>query len=188
MSKNKKIVKWEYVTKPFDVLVVPETVKRVHSPLGRSLSPHYTNGEFYLHLHPCVQGVDEDGAVVKYLYCTRDGRFFVRGKDEWYELKYRYSPGMRNYKKGSVHPEMRNFGAKLCHLCVAYAWLGERPEGMVCDHLDTNLLNWNADNLQWVTAEENRRRATLMRRLRKAGFDPASCTTAALRIILNVNC
>ena len=51
------------MTKTFDVHVVPATVKRVHAPLGQSLSQHHTNGEIYLHLRPCVQGVDEDGAV-----------------------------------------------------------------------------------------------------------------------------
>ena len=87
MSKNKsKIVKWEYVTKPFDVYVCPERVKRAHAPLENSLTYDTGYGE-YLLLRPCVQGVDENGAVVKYLYCTRDGRFFVRGNVGWNEIK-----------------------------------------------------------------------------------------------------
>ena len=182
MSKNKsKITKWEYVTEPFDVLVEPATVKRVHSPLGRSLSPHYTDGELYLHLRPCVQGVDEDGAVVKHLYCTRDGRFFTRGKNGWNEVLPNTSIYRKSSKKGSKQPTMRNFGSKPCHLCVIYAWTGKRPEGKVCDHLDTNLLNMSADNLQWVTVAENRRRGKIARQLRKAAIDPKLLTPTLCR-------
>ena len=178
MSKNKsEIVKWEYVTNPFDVLVLPETVKRVHSPLEPSLTPWpQFPHQLCLHLRHCVQGVDEYGAVVKYLYCTRDGRFFTRNKDGWGEVMYCFNPGMQNHKKGSAYPKMRQFGNKLCHACVAYAWLGARPKGMVCDHLDANKLNMHADNLQWVTAAENRRRAKIAKRMRKIGLNPKLLT------------
>lgn len=176
MSKNKsKIVKWEYVTEPFDVLVLPALVKRVHAPIEPSLSRTKT-GILFLHLRPCVQGVDEYGAVVKYLYCTRDGRFFVKGKDGWNEIKYDFNPGKQNRKGGSDYPCIRNFGNKNCHLCVAYAWHGARPEGMVCDHLDGNKLNMHADNLQWITADENRRRAKIARLMRQIGLDPKLLT------------
>ena len=60
--RKHKVVKWEYVTKPFDVLVHPATVKRVHSQLEPSLTPHYSDRELNLHLRPCVQGVNGDGA------------------------------------------------------------------------------------------------------------------------------
>ena len=192
MSKNKsKITKWEYVTEPFDVLVLPALVKRVHSPLERSLSPHYTNGEFYLHLRPCVEGVDEDGAVVKYLYCTRDGRFFVRGKDGWNEiLPVNINRHSKNPACGGGYdcPQLRNFGYKPAHRCVAFAWL-KVPKQIISqmygaypmpkweiDHLNTDHKNWTADNLQWVTADENRRRAKIARRMRQIGLDPKLLT------------
>ena len=189
MSKIKpKITKWEYVTNPFDVYAFATAIRRAHAPLDPSLSIS-SGGQAFLHLRPCVQCVDQDGAVIKYLYCTRDGRFFVRGKDGWGELKPGYTPNRPSAKDGRCHstyPHMRDFGAKLCHTCIAYAWIGPRPKGKVCDHLDTNILNIKADNLQWVTAEENQRRAKIIRALRKQGFDPTSCSTAALRTILNV--
>lgn len=187
MSKNKsKIVRWEYVIKPFDVKILPTAVKRVHSPLEPSSETYWA--ERILHLRPCVQGVDEYGVVIKYLYCTRDGRFFTRGKDGWNEIKiHQYLPAHQNYKKGSVHPYLCGYGSKHCHLCVAYAWLGARPEGMVCDHLDTNLLNWTADNLQWVTADENNRRGKIAKRMRKIGLDPKLLTPTLCKGIYSLN-
>jgi len=176
MSKNKSKLRWEYVTEPFDVYVNQRLVKRIHALLEKSLTfePEYQG--YCLHLRPCVQGVDEYGAVVKYLYCTRDGRFFAHNKDGWSEKKYDFNPGKQNHKNGSVYPCIRDFGNKNCHLCVAYAWHGARPEGMVCDHLDGNKLNMHADNLQWVTTDENRRRAKIARRMRQIGLDPKLLT------------
>ncbi len=225
MSKNKsKIVRWEYVTKPFDVYVFPEQVKRVHAPLEPSLSPHYGDGESYLHLRPCVQGVDEYDAVVKYLYCTRDGRFFVRGKDGCNEiLPLNINRHSKNPAGGGGYdcPQLRRHGCKPAHRCVAVAWCnppeevieqirgdnfgvpnanqqsvcgGEEPRhtSPLCrraasdatvlpkawevDHLNTDHKNWSADNLQWITADENRRRAKIARRMRQIGLDPKLLT------------
>ncbi len=174
MSRNKSNTKWEYVTTPFDVYALATAIRRAHAPLDPSLSIN-SGGRAYLHLRPCVQGVDQDGAVIKYLYCTRDGRFFVRNGDGWGELKLNYTPNRPSAKDGRCHstyPIMLHFGAKLCHQCVAYAWIGPRPKGRVCDHLDTNILNLRADNLQWVTVEENLRRGKIARKLRAIGIDP----------------
>ena len=43
----------------------------------------------------------------------------------------------------------------LVHHLVAKAFLGERPEGKVIDHIDRNPLNNNVDNLRWVTFQQN---------------------------------
>lgn len=205
MSKIKtKITKWEYVTEPFGVLVLPALVKRTHSPLERSLSPHYTNGEFYLHLRSCVQGKDENGVVHKYLYCTRDGRFFVRGKNGWNEEKpndnlMRRGFGNKASGGGYDAPRMQHFGGKYCHRCVAFAWLDipkdvklqmigvDAPTKWEVDHLNTDHKNWTADNLQWVTADENRRRGEIARQLRKAAIDPKLLTPTLCRGIYTLN-
>ena len=123
-------------------------------------------------LRPCQYGINEQGEVVKTLYCTRDGRFFVRYEDGWHEQKLNFSPCSQNYKRGSVYPIMRHFGNKRCHVLVAYAWLGPRPEGYEIDHLNGDKLNWSADNLEYVTREENRRRSKILKRLRKMAIDP----------------
>lgn len=41
------------------------------------------------------------------------------------------------------------------HVIVAEAFHGPRPEGMECAHLDGNPQNNQADNLAWVTHQEN---------------------------------
>ena len=200
---KKSNLNWQLATNPFDVYVLDpfNAVKRVHAPLAPSLSNFeqlplcegvggVSGGGGCLHLRASAEGLNNDGIVVAYLYSTHDGRFFDRGKDGfWNEQKPEYAPNRPSAKDGRCHstyPQMRHFGCLLCHTLVAHAWVGRRPEGMVCDHLDTNLLNLCADNLEWVTSAENNRRAKLLRKLRKAGFDPTSCTTAALRIILSV--
>lgn len=180
-----------YVTAPFNVYVDPKQVKRVHAPLEKSLTfePEYQG--YCLHLRTCERGVDEYGATVKYLYCTRDGRFFVRGKDGWNEiLPTNINRHSKNPACGGGYdcPQLRMFGYKPAHRCVAFAWL-KVPKQVISqmygaypmpkwevDHLNTDHKNWSADNLQWVTADENRRRGKIAKRLRKAGIDPKLLT------------
>lgn len=195
-SLKPKVVKWEYVTEPFDVKVLPALFTRLHSPLTPWLSSLTEN--CYVHLRPCVQGLDEDGAVVKYLYCTRDGRFFVRGKDGWDEvLSANINRSSKNPKAGGGYdaPILTHFGWKPSHRCVAFAWLDvpkdvklqmigvDAPTKWEVDHLNTDHKNWTADNLQWVTPDENRRRAKIAKRMRKKGLNPKWLQPQTLRLI-----
>jgi len=43
----------------------------------------------------------------------------------------------------------------LFHHLVATQFIGERPEGMVIDHIDRNSLNNNVSNLRYITQTEN---------------------------------
>ncbi len=137
----------------------------------------------------CLHGYDEQGVLRKVLYCSRDGRFFVRKKDGWSEQRPTFSPAARagictttgTTRGGSCYPVMRNFGNKNCHHLMAHAWLGPRPAGMECDHLNGDKEDWSADNLQWVTTKENMRRAQIMRKLRKLGIDPKLVYTRNLK-------
>ena len=43
----------------------------------------------------------------------------------------------------------------LFHHLVAYAFIGERPDGMVIDHIDRNPLNNRLENLRYCTQLEN---------------------------------
>ena len=47
------------------------------------------------------------------------------------------------------------------HQLVAFAFIGERPEGYVIDHVDANKLNNLPENLEYVTQQENIRRALI---------------------------
>lgn len=86
---------------------------------------------------------------------------------------------------GTHYPFLRQFGAKHCHFLVAGAWYGPRPEGMVIDHLNGNILDWSADNLEYVTPEENRKRARLLRVLRSIGRDPKQMSREELLSIFS---
>ena len=122
----------------------------------------------------CAHGYDEQGEIRSTLYCTRDGIFMQRKIDGWVELKPGTSPALLRNKlgKGSRYPLMRHFGGLLCHVLVCTAWHGPRPEGYECDHINGNNLDWSADNLRWVTREENIRCGRYLKRLRKHGIEP----------------
>ena len=54
---------------------------------------------------------------------------------------------------------------------------------MVIDHLNGDILNWSADNLEYVTPAENNKRARLLRVLRSIGREPKEMSYAELRDI-----
>ena len=138
----------------------------------------------------------EDGGVIearrcpteKPLYCTRDGHFLSLTKLGLREVKPNLAQaGTRKCThtngNGTHYPFLRQFGAKHCHFLVAGAWYGPRPEGMVIDHLNGDILNWSADNLEYVTPEENRKRARLLRVLRNIGRDPKQMSREELQAV-----
>lgn len=45
------------------------------------------------------------------------------------------------------------------HVLIAEAFLGERPDGLVIDHIDGDPTNNHVDNLEYVTYQENTQRA-----------------------------
>ena len=48
-------------------------------------------------------------------------------------------------------------------MLMALTWLGVRPAGCECDHINGNIYDWRACNLEWVTPAENRKRAVILR-------------------------
>ena len=144
-----------------------------------------------------------DGTIVrkcpteKPLYCSRAGKFYsvhnaILTDDGWVlrEIKpVLKQSGTRKctYTKGggTHYPFMRNFANKHCHFLVAVAWLGPRPDGMVIDHLNGNIFDWSADNLEYVTPEENCKRAKILRMLRANAHDPKKMSRTELLQIFN---
>ena len=132
-----------------------------------------------------------DGTIVrkcptdKPLYCSREGKFYsvhmMQITEEgcvMREVRPSFSPIRRkrwrssNGISGTQYPVMRNFNCMNCHTLIALTWIGPRPQGMEIDHLNGNILDWSADNLEYVTPAENRKRARLLRVLRNIGRDP----------------
>ncbi len=150
---NKSKLKWKYAYEPYNLLVL--------------------RGGEKTEVRVCAHGYDEQGLICSTLYCTRDGIFMQRTRDGWAEQKPNICPAkLKKCGKGSRYVQMRNFGALYCHILVCTAFHGECPEGYECDHINGSKLDWSADNLRWVTKEENIRCGRYLKRLRKHGIDP----------------
>ena len=99
----------------------------------------------------------------KPLYCTRDGHFFSLTKFGLREVKPCFAVPRDPRVCHTRYPFMRQFGNRTCHMLMALTWIGPRPEGYEVDHLNGDMLDWSADNLEYVTPKENIKRAKLLR-------------------------
>ena len=113
------------------------------------------------------------------LYCSADGRFFSISRRSIHQVKHNFSPCSRtpgrlchNGKRGNLYPIMVNFGGRLCHHLIYETWMGERKPGMQIDHVNGDILDYRACNLEQVTPKENMRRAKYLRVMRQCEFDP----------------
>ena len=70
-------------------------------------------------------------------------------------------------------------------MLMALTWIGPRPEGYEVDHINGDMLDWSADNLEYVTPKENIKRAKLLRVLRSIGRDPKQMSREELLSIFS---
>ena len=210
MSRTAKSkLKWRFYTgKIHNRYVDPGKFKRLHAPLDNILTWQAEFQGCCVTLRPCEEGVSTDGERKAVLYCTENhNRFFDQDKDGfWNEQKPDYHPDRPNKKTGggANYTSMRNYGNLPCHQLIAHAWVKNRYRYIkevwnekkgkmekVCtrqiDHRDTNTLNNNADNLEYVTAAENMRRRAITNHLKnKAGIDPKRLTPLLMRGIFSL--
>ncbi len=129
------------------------------------------------------------------IYCSRSGLFFSYATGA---LKKVNPYANRHFKcKRNVHsdyPKLQHYlGNARCHILMALTWLehrevsDEKGNKMVVDHINGNIFDWSASNLQWVTPRENHRRAKILRNLRQSGFDPTTRTAEELLTLFNLN-
>ena len=125
----------------------------------------------------------------KPLYCTRCGHFFSLTRFGLREVKPCFKPPKNTKLCHTRYPFLRQFADRTCHLLIAATWV-ERLDTqsamrMEVDHLNGDMLDWSADNLQWVTPAENRRRARILRDLRTSGTDPCTLSRPQLLSIFD---
>ena len=123
------------------------------------------------------RGRTEDGTEVrlcplektdgKPLYCSREGVFYSRrmtkGVFRFRRIVVNRTPPRDTRLCHTRYPYVRQYGSAMCHTLMALTWIGPRPDGCECDHINGNIYDWRADNLEWVTPAENRKRAVILR-------------------------
>jgi hypothetical protein len=83
---------------------------------------------------------------------NRGGGIQSKYHGPWRDIK----PAIRNrYPAVSIHDETGKAKNRYVHRLVMESFVGPRPEGMQCRHLDGNPLNCNLENLAWGTPKEN---------------------------------
>ena len=113
-----------------------------------------------------IKQVPPESVGGKILFCGSDGRFYnARGRELKPSLCAKHLNG--GHRGGSKYPFMRQFGDRSCHHLVYETFVGPRTPGMEIDHVNGNMMDWSADNLEEVTTAENIRRAKYIRALRE---------------------
>lgn len=83
----------------------------------------------------------------------------VRGRSKWISKHGdAYNP-IRYNQKATIHINSDGYpcfgGGVPVHLYVANGWVDGKFEGTEVDHIDCDRMNYDSDNLRWVTHEEN---------------------------------
>ena len=121
----------------------------------------------------------------KPLYCTRCGHFFSLTRFGLREVKPCFKPPKNTKLCHTRYPFMRQYDNQTCHRLMAATWVGIRPASVQIDHINGDMLDWSADNLQYVTQAENSRRARILRSLRASGTDPSTLSRPQLLSIFD---
>ena len=115
---------------------------------------------------PIIKQVPPESIGGKILFAGTDGKFYnAQGR----ELKPHFNPACRVSRPNmhSAYPQMTNFNYRLCHHLIWETFVGPRTKGLEIDHVNGNKMDWSLANLEEVTPAENRKRAQILRAMRK---------------------
>ena len=113
---------------------------------------------------PIIKQVPPESVGGKTLFAGTDGKFYnAAGK----ELKPRVKEPTNTRLCHTRYPAMRHFGCRSCHHLIWETFVGPRTPGMEIDHVNGNKMDWSLANLEEVTPAENRKRAQILRAMRK---------------------
>ena len=133
---------------------------------------------------PFIKQVPPESVGGKILFAGTDGKFYnAQGR----ELKPLIIEPRNRKCCHSRYPFMRDFKARLCHHLIYETFVGPRTKGMEIDHINGNKMDWSLDNLQEVTPAENRKRARILRILRRCAEmdnDPSQLPENRSRAVL----
>ena len=109
------------------------------------------------------------------LYASKDGDVFTCFSYGFKQVKSHVLCVPRYPKKGQRQHKAEQLSAVyngiLVHHAVLSAWVGPRPEGMECDHINGDSLDNRLCNLEWVTHQENMHRRADMYHSKGLGFN-----------------
>lgn len=74
--------------------------------------------------------------------------------DEWHDIKHQVNTKRNGYIFVGLRRDGKRYN-RFVHRLVLEAFVGFRPFGMECRHLDGNVKNLRLDNLCWGTKEQN---------------------------------
>jgi hypothetical protein len=97
---------------------------------------------------PCLKTTRDIYEVSNFGNCRRK----FRSKEGYYLLQC--SIKNNGYKYIKINGENKRENKYIHHL-VSNAFLGDRPENLVIDHINRNKLDNNIENLRYVTQREN---------------------------------
>ena len=93
----------------------------------------------------------------KPLYVSKDGQGYSYVRERFRAIKDTSGNERNRRDKDSVR-KFRTYNSLRVHRAVLEAWVGPRPKGYECDHINGNPSDNRLCNLEWVTHEENIRR------------------------------
>ena len=113
---------------------------------------------------PIIRQVPPESVKGKTLFAGTDGKFYNAAGQE---LKPCVKEPCDVTRCHTRYPFMPYYGSRLCHHLIWETFVGPRTPGMEIDHINGNKLDWSLNNLEEVTPAENRKRAVILRAMRK---------------------